>query len=79
MFPCGLNAGSTSRMDAHVGPLMPTQVTRVTAMSAPTVTFMATNLMDQALAGVFMVLYTDYITEAYVVYLHTSKPSFHTA
>ncbi|KAM9010666.1 transcription elongation regulator 1-like protein isoform 1-T1 [Ara ararauna] len=42
--------GSTSRMDAPVGPLMPTQVTRVTAVSAPTVTFMATNLMDQALA-----------------------------
>ncbi|XP_030344369.1 transcription elongation regulator 1-like protein isoform X2 [Strigops habroptila] len=42
--------GSTSRMDAHMGPLMPTQVTRVTAVSAPTVTFMATNLMDQALA-----------------------------
>ncbi|XP_062491169.1 transcription elongation regulator 1-like protein isoform X2 [Pezoporus occidentalis] len=42
--------GSASRMDAHVGPLMPAQVTRVTALSAPTVTFMATNLMDQALA-----------------------------
>ncbi|NXD72117.1 TCRGL protein, partial [Eolophus roseicapillus] len=42
--------GSASRMDAHVGPLMPTQVTRVTAVSAPAVTFMATNLMDQALA-----------------------------
>ncbi|XP_027511100.1 transcription elongation regulator 1-like protein [Corapipo altera] len=41
--------GSGSRLDAHVGPLMPTQVTRVTAVSAPAVTFMATNLMDQAL------------------------------
>ncbi|XP_063194594.1 transcription elongation regulator 1-like protein [Chroicocephalus ridibundus] len=41
--------GSASRMDAHVGPLMPTQVTRVTALSAPAVTFMATNLMDQTL------------------------------
>uniref|UniRef100_A0A663N175 Transcription elongation regulator 1-like protein n=1 Tax=Athene cunicularia TaxID=194338 RepID=A0A663N175_ATHCN len=41
--------GSASRMDAHVGPLMPTQVTRVTAVSAPAVTFMATNLMDQTL------------------------------
>ncbi|NXX18087.1 TCRGL protein, partial [Podargus strigoides] len=43
--------GSASRMDAHVGPLMPTQVTRVTALSAPAVTFMATSLMDQALTG----------------------------
>ncbi|NWY55088.1 TCRGL protein, partial [Chionis minor] len=41
--------GSASRMDSHVGPLMPTQVTRVTAVSAPAVTFMATNLMDQTL------------------------------
>ncbi|NXS58175.1 TCRGL protein, partial [Brachypteracias leptosomus] len=41
--------GSASRMDTHMGPLLPTQVTRVTAVSAPTVTFMATNLMDQAL------------------------------
>ncbi|KAF1582549.1 Transcription elongation regulator 1-like protein, partial [Eudyptes moseleyi] len=41
--------GSASRMDAHVGPLMPTQVTRVTAVSAPAVTFMATNLVDQTL------------------------------
>ncbi|XP_053927752.1 LOW QUALITY PROTEIN: transcription elongation regulator 1-like protein [Cuculus canorus] len=41
--------GSASRMDARVGPLMPTQVTRVTAVSAPAVTFMATNLMDQTL------------------------------
>ncbi|XP_054238515.1 transcription elongation regulator 1-like protein [Indicator indicator] len=41
--------GSASRLDTHMGPLMPTQVTRVTAVSAPAVTFMATNLMDQAL------------------------------
>ncbi|XP_068255712.1 transcription elongation regulator 1-like protein [Nyctibius grandis] len=42
--------GSASRMDAHVvGPLMPTQVTRVTAVAAPAVTFMATSVMDQAL------------------------------
>ncbi|XP_027547928.1 transcription elongation regulator 1-like protein [Neopelma chrysocephalum] len=41
--------GSGSRLDTHMGPLMPTQVTRVTAVSAPAVTFMATNLMDQAL------------------------------
>ncbi|XP_064320474.1 transcription elongation regulator 1-like protein [Phalacrocorax carbo] len=41
--------GSASRMDAHVGPLMPTQVTRVTAVAAPAVTFMATNLVDQTL------------------------------
>ncbi|XP_010218905.1 PREDICTED: transcription elongation regulator 1-like protein [Tinamus guttatus] len=46
----GVN-GSASRMDAHVKPLMPAQVTRVTALSAPAVTFMATNLMDQTLAG----------------------------
>ncbi|XP_008933911.1 PREDICTED: transcription elongation regulator 1-like protein, partial [Merops nubicus] len=42
--------GSAPRMDAHVGPLMPAQVTRVTAVAAPAVTFMATNLMDQTLA-----------------------------
>ncbi|XP_064370481.1 transcription elongation regulator 1-like protein isoform X4 [Dromaius novaehollandiae] len=42
--------GSASRMDAHVNPLMPAQVARVTAVSAPAVTFMATNLMDQTLA-----------------------------
>ncbi|XP_067155674.1 transcription elongation regulator 1-like protein [Apteryx mantelli] len=41
--------GSASRMDAHMNPLMPAQVTRVTAVSAPAVTFMATNLMDQTL------------------------------
>ncbi|XP_025892021.1 transcription elongation regulator 1-like protein [Nothoprocta perdicaria] len=37
-------------MDAHVNPLMPAQVTRVTALSAPAVTFMAASLMDQTLA-----------------------------
>ncbi|XP_064001398.1 transcription elongation regulator 1-like protein isoform X2 [Pogoniulus pusillus] len=42
--------GSASRLDTHMGPLMPAQVARLTAVSAPTVTFMATNLMDQALA-----------------------------
>ncbi|NXL64926.1 TCRGL protein, partial [Chordeiles acutipennis] len=42
--------GSASRMDAHVGPLMPAQVTRVTAVSAPAVTFMATHLVDQTLS-----------------------------
>ncbi|NXP29225.1 TCRGL protein, partial [Scytalopus superciliaris] len=41
--------GSASRLDAHVGPLLPTQVARVTAVAAPAVTFMATNLVDQAL------------------------------
>ncbi|KAM9380159.1 transcription elongation regulator 1-like protein [Phaethornis superciliosus] len=41
--------GSASRLDAHVGPLMPTQVTRVRAVAAPAVTLMATNLMDAAL------------------------------
>ncbi|NXV48879.1 TCRGL protein, partial [Uria aalge] len=50
---CSSFRGSASRMDAHVGPLMPTQVTRVTAVSAPAVTFMATNLMDQTLPGEF--------------------------
>ncbi|NXK51148.1 TCRGL protein, partial [Chauna torquata] len=43
--------GSASRANARVSPLMPTQVTRVTAVSAPAVTFMATNLMDQTLTG----------------------------
>lgn len=52
---------------------MPAQVARVTAVSAPAVTFMTTNLMDQALTGVFMFLWTDYITGAYVVDLGTSN------
>ncbi|NXI00224.1 TCRGL protein, partial [Pachycephala philippinensis] len=42
--------GSASRLDTAVGPLVPAQVTRVTAVSAPAVTFMATNLMEQARA-----------------------------
>ncbi|XP_031972414.1 transcription elongation regulator 1-like protein isoform X1 [Corvus moneduloides] len=42
--------GSASRLDTAVGPLVPAQVTRVTAVSTPAVTFMATNLMDQARA-----------------------------
>ncbi|NWU88951.1 TCRGL protein, partial [Upupa epops] len=42
--------GAAARMDARLGPLVPAQVTRVTAVSAPAVTFVATNLMDQALA-----------------------------
>ncbi|NWU71297.1 TCRGL protein, partial [Pterocles burchelli] len=42
--------GSASRMDAHMGPLMPAQLTRVTAVSAPAVTFLAANLMDQTLS-----------------------------
>ncbi|NXQ54949.1 TCRGL protein, partial [Anthoscopus minutus] len=41
--------GSASRLDRAVGPLVPAQVTRVTAVSAP-VTLMATSLMDQARA-----------------------------
>lgn len=57
-FSSGLPAGSASRLDAHVGPLMPTQVTRVTAVS-PAVTLMAANLMDQTLTGRFMFPYTD--------------------
>ncbi|NWV03636.1 TCRGL protein, partial [Ptilonorhynchus violaceus] len=45
--PC---PGSASRMDSPVGPLVPAQVTRVTAVATPAVTFMATNLMEQARA-----------------------------
>lgn len=52
---------------------MPTQVTRVTAVSAPAVTFMATNLMDQTLTGVFMFLSPHSVAEAYVVHLRTSN------
>ncbi|XP_065699602.1 transcription elongation regulator 1-like protein isoform X2 [Patagioenas fasciata] len=47
-YICGCISGSASRLDAHVGPLMPTQVTRVTAVS-PAVTLMAANLVDQTL------------------------------
>ncbi|KAI6066607.1 Transcription elongation regulator 1-like protein [Aix galericulata] len=43
--------GSASRVDAHLSPLMPAQVARVTAVSAPAVTFMTANLMDQAFTG----------------------------
>ncbi|OXB82537.1 UNVERIFIED_CONTAM: hypothetical protein H355_005792 [Colinus virginianus] len=46
---CGLNAGSASRVDARLSPLMPAQVTRVTAVAAPAVTIMATNLVEQTL------------------------------
>ncbi|NXB46020.1 TCRGL protein, partial [Leucopsar rothschildi] len=42
--------GSASRLDSAVGPLVPAQVTRVTAVSAPAVTLVATNLMEQARA-----------------------------
>ncbi|XP_033371755.1 transcription elongation regulator 1-like protein [Parus major] len=42
--------GSASRLDTAVGPLVPAQVTRVTAVAAP-VTLMATNLMEPARAG----------------------------
>ncbi|NXO88631.1 TCRGL protein, partial [Certhia brachydactyla] len=42
--------GSASRLDPAVGPLVPAQVTRVTTVSAPAVTLMATNLMEQARA-----------------------------
>ncbi|NXE11285.1 TCRGL protein, partial [Lophotis ruficrista] len=45
--------GSASRVDARVGPLMPTQVARVAAVSAPAVTIMAANLMEQPLTGSF--------------------------
>lgn len=60
-------------MDAHLSPLMPTQVARVTAVSAPAVTFMTANLMDQAFTGVFLFLWTDCITGAYVGDLCTSN------
>ncbi|XP_014748195.1 PREDICTED: transcription elongation regulator 1-like protein, partial [Sturnus vulgaris] len=50
LFPSGLLAGSASRLDTAVGPLVPAQVTRVTAVSAPAVTLVATNLMEQARA-----------------------------
>lgn len=42
--------GSASRVDARLSPLMPAQVTRVTAMAAPAVTIMATNLVEQTLS-----------------------------
>ncbi|RMC11229.1 hypothetical protein DUI87_11345 [Hirundo rustica rustica] len=43
--------GSASRLDPAMGPLVPAQVTRVTAVAAPTVTLVATNLMEQARAA----------------------------
>ncbi|XP_029466584.1 transcription elongation regulator 1-like protein [Rhinatrema bivittatum] len=39
--------GVVSRMNSHTAPLMPAQFTRLTAVTAPAVTFMATNLVDQ--------------------------------
>ncbi|XP_060624633.2 transcription elongation regulator 1-like protein [Anolis sagrei] len=41
--------GAASRRETRMTPLMPTQVTRVAAISSPAVTFMATNLVDQTL------------------------------
>ncbi|XP_057885488.1 transcription elongation regulator 1-like protein [Melospiza georgiana] len=41
---------SASRLDSSMGPLVPAQLTRVTALAAPTVTLMATNLLEQARA-----------------------------
>ncbi|XP_048362313.1 transcription elongation regulator 1-like protein isoform X2 [Sphaerodactylus townsendi] len=41
--------GASSRTDTRMSSLMPTQVTRVAAISSPSVTFMATNLVDQTL------------------------------
>ncbi|XP_015284519.1 PREDICTED: transcription elongation regulator 1-like protein [Gekko japonicus] len=41
--------GAPSRMDTRMSSRMPTQVTRVAAISSPSVTFMATNLVDQTL------------------------------
>ncbi|EMP42172.1 Transcription elongation regulator 1-like protein [Chelonia mydas] len=48
-LPLLQSGGAASRVDAHMTPLMPTQVTRVAAVSTPAVTFMATNFMDQTL------------------------------
>nr|XP_030132767.3 transcription elongation regulator 1-like protein [Taeniopygia guttata] len=45
--PC---PGSASRLDTAVGPLLPAQVTRVTAVTAPAVTLLATNLLEPARA-----------------------------
>lgn len=70
-----LYAGIASRLETCMTPRMPAQVTRVAAISSPAVTFMATNLVDQTLAGVFMFHYTDYPAKAYVVYLHTFQPN----
>ncbi|NWZ84014.1 TCRGL protein, partial [Poecile atricapillus] len=42
--------GSASRLDTAVGPLVPAQVARVTAVAAPAVTLMATKLMEPARA-----------------------------
>ncbi|NXO45682.1 TCRGL protein, partial [Locustella ochotensis] len=47
VHPCPCSA---SRREPAVGPLVPAQVTRVTAVAAPAVTLMATNLMEQARA-----------------------------
>ncbi|XP_077640876.1 transcription elongation regulator 1-like protein [Lonchura striata] len=41
--PC---PGSASRLDTAAGPLLPAQVTRVTAVTAPAVTLLATNLLE---------------------------------
>lgn len=70
-----LYAGIASRLETCMTPRMPAQVTRVAAISSPAVTFMATNLVNQTLAGVFMFHYTDYPAEAYVEYLHTFQPN----
>lgn len=56
-------------MDTRLTTLMPTQVTRVAAISSPAVTFMTTNLVDHTLTGVFMFYCTDH-TE-HMLYLHT--------
>ncbi|NXK66708.1 TCRGL protein, partial [Sylvietta virens] len=49
-LPSGLLTGCASRLDPAVGPLVPAQVTRVTAVAAPAVTLMATKLMEPARA-----------------------------
>ncbi|XP_043841864.1 transcription elongation regulator 1-like protein [Dromiciops gliroides] len=41
-------SGSASQMESRLMPLLPAQVTRVTAVSTPAVTFMTANLMEQA-------------------------------
>lgn len=61
-------------METRVTPLMPAQVTRVAAISSPAVTFMATNLVDQTLAGVFTFHCAHFTAKAYMAYLHTFHP-----
>ncbi|OWK50517.1 Transcription elongation regulator 1-like protein [Lonchura striata] len=51
LLPCALLSGSASRLDTAAGPLLPAQVTRVTAVTAPAVTLLATNLLEPVRAA----------------------------